>query len=119
MSPDSIAFDLVLGLCQHQHRRIVLGIPAEEQRSLTFSDLTGAILKYNHQTQITEASEDVLTEIRQTLHHVHLPKLVSERPFNYGPKHQLVEPAEQLYLVHPTLSTILDADPSFESPMKL
>jgi len=63
MSEDSIAFDSVLDLCQNQHRRIVLGTLAEEQRSLTVNDLTKAILKYNHQMPITEASEDVLTEI--------------------------------------------------------
>jgi len=39
MSEDSIAFDSVLDLCQNQHRRIVLGTLAEEQRSLTVNDL--------------------------------------------------------------------------------
>jgi len=104
---------------QNQHRRIVLGTLAEEQRSLTLNDLTKAILKYNHQTPITEASEDVLTEIRLSLYHVHLPKLSSKGLINYDPERELVEPIEQFDQVQPTLSMILDADPSLEEPMKL
>ena len=94
MSEDSIAFDSVLDLCQNQHRRIVLGMLAEEQRSLTLNDLTKAVLKYNHQTPITEASADVLTEIRLSLSHIHLPKLVAEGLINYDPERQLVEPTQ-------------------------
>ena len=116
---ESIAFDSVLGLCQNQHRRIVLGTLAEEQRSLTLNDLTKTILKYNHHTPITEASEDVLTEIRLPLYHVHLPKLASEGLINYDREKELVEPTEQFDQVQPTLSAILDADPSLKVPMKL
>lgn len=119
MSEDSIAFDSVLDLCQNQHRRIILGTLAEEQRSLTLNDLMQAVLKYNHQTPITEVSNDVLTEIRLSLYHVHLPKLASEGLINYDPERQLVEPTEQFDQVQPTLSTILDVDPSLEAPMKL
>ncbi|WP_408960763.1 hypothetical protein [Natrinema sp. 74] len=119
MSEESRAFDSVLDLCQNQHRRIVLGTLAEEQRSLTLNDLTQAVLKYNHQTPITEASEDVLTEIRLSLYHVHLPKLASEGLINYDSERHLVEPTEQFEQVQPTLSTILDADPTLEAPMKL
>ena len=119
MSEDSIAFDSVLDLCQNQHRRIVLGTLAEEQRSLTLNDLTKVVLKYNHQTPITEASADVLIEIRLSLYHVHLPKLASEGLINYDPERQLVEPTEQLDQVQPTLSAILDAESSLEAPMKL
>ncbi|WP_224449311.1 DUF7344 domain-containing protein [Haloprofundus salilacus] len=119
MSEDSIAFDSVLDLCQNQHRRIVLGTLAEEQRSLTLNDLTKIILKYNHHMPITEASGDVLTEIRLSLYHVHLPKLASEGLINYDPEKELVEPTEKLNQVQPTLSTILDADSSLEAPMKL
>jgi hypothetical protein len=119
MSEDSIAFDSVLDLCQNQHRRIVLGMLAEEQRSLTLNDLTKAVLKYNHQTPLTEASKDVLAEIRLSLYHAHLPKLASEGLINYDPERQLVEPTEQLDQMQPTLSTILDADSSLETPITL
>ncbi|MFB1065030.1 hypothetical protein [Natrinema sp. H-ect4] len=119
MSEESSTFDSVLNLCQHQHRRIVLGLLAEEQRSLTLNDLTQAVLKYNHQTSITEASEDVLTEIRLSLYHIHIPKLVSKGLINYDSERELVEPTEQFDQVQPTLSTILDADPTLEAPMTL
>ena len=115
----STAFDSVLDLCQHQHRRIVLGTLAEEQRSLTLNDLTKAVLKYNHQTPVTEASEGVLTEIRLSLYHVHLPKLAAAGLIDYDPERELVEPTEQFEQVQPTLSTILNADPSLEAPMTL
>ncbi|PGF14167.1 hypothetical protein CP556_24380 [Natrinema sp. CBA1119] len=119
MSEDSSTFDSVLNLCQHQHRRIVLGILAAEQRSLTLNDLTQTVLKYNHQTSITEVSEDVLTEIRLLLYHVHLPKLASEGIITYDPDRQLVEPTEQFKQIQPTVSTIIDDDPSLEAPIEL
>ena len=119
MSVDSLAFDSVLGLCQHQHRRIVLGVLAAEQRSVTFNDLTQAILKYNHQMPITEASEDVLTEIRLSLYHVHFPKLAAAGLINYDTEKELVEPAEQFGQLQPTLSPILDADPTLEMSIEV
>ena len=119
MVGNSVDFDSVLGLCQQQHRRIVLGTLVEEQRSLTLDDLTKAVLKYNHQTPITEASEDVLRETRLSLYHIHLPKLAAEGLITYDPEHHLVEPTEQLAQVQPTLSTILAADSSLEAPIEL
>uniref|UniRef100_UPI003D99F217 DUF7344 domain-containing protein n=1 Tax=Halomicrococcus sp. NG-SE-24 TaxID=3436928 RepID=UPI003D99F217 len=112
-------FDSVLSLCRNQHRRIVLALLTEEQRSLPLNDLTKTILTYNHQTTITEASEDVITEVRRSLHHVHLPKLASAGLINYDPERQLVEPTEQLDQMQPTLSPILDADSTLEAPMEL
>ena len=119
MSETSSTFDSVLNLCRHQHRRIVLALLAAEQRSLTLSDLTQTVLEYNHQASPTEVSEDVLTEIRLSLHHIHLPKLASDGPITYDPDRQVVEPTEQFEQVQPTLATILDADPTLETPIKL
>ena len=110
--------DSVLDVCRHQHRRIVLALLAAEQRSLTLSDLTQAVLKHNHQTSPTAVSEDVLTEIRLSLHHVHLPKLASAGLITYDPDQQLMEPTEQFEQVEPTLATILDADPTLEAPLE-
>ncbi|MFD1564570.1 hypothetical protein ACFR99_13555 [Haloarchaeobius amylolyticus] len=119
MTGSSAAFDSVLDLCQHQHRRVVLGILAEEQRSLTVDDLTQAILKYNHQTPITEAPEDVIAETRLSLHHIHLPKLAAEGFATYYSDRHLVEPTEQFEQVQPTVSTIIGADPTLETPIEL
>ena len=119
MSEKSLAFDSVLDLCQNQHRRIVLAILAAEQRSLSLDDLIQTVLKYNHHTAITEASEDVLEEIRLSFHHVHLPKLASNGLIAYDPDRQLVEPTEKFEQVQPTVSTILDADPVLEAPIEL
>lgn len=117
MSESSLAFDSVLDLCQHQYRRIVLGVLAGEQRSLTLDDLTRAVLKYNHQTPIAEASAHVLREIHVLLHHIHLPKLAAAGLINYDSEQHLVEPTEQLEQVQSTLFPILDADPTLEAPM--
>lgn len=53
------------------------------------------------------------------MNHVHLPKLAAEGLINYDPEKELVESTEQFEQVQPILSTILDADPSLEAPMKL
>lgn len=119
MSKDSPSFDSVLALCQHQHRRIVLGTLAEEQRLLTLNDLSKAVLKHNHQMPITEASEEVLNEIRVSLHHAHLPKLAAEGLIHYDSERQCVEPTDQFEQVQPMLSTLLAADPTLEAPIKL
>jgi hypothetical protein len=119
MTQDSIALDSILNLCQNQHRRLVLAIIAAEQRSLTLNDLTKSVLKHNHHTPITEVSEDVLEEIRLSLHHVHLPKLASEGLITYDPDRRLMEPTEQFEQVQPTLSTILEADPALKTPIEL
>ena len=119
MSGTTSAFDSVFDACQHQHRRIVLGLLTAEQRSLTLNDLTQTVLKYNHQASPTEVSEDVLTEIRVSLHHVHLPKLASNELVTYDPDQHLVEPTEQFEQVQSTLATILDADPTLETPIEL
>lgn len=117
MSEDSTAFDSVLDLCQHQHRRIALGTLAEEQRSLTLNDLTKTVLKYNHQTPITEVSEDVLSDVQLSLYHVHLPKLAAAGLIEFDPARQLVEPTEQLDQMQSILSTILEADSTLDTPM--
>ena len=75
MSETRSTFDSVLDLCRHQHRRVVLALLAAEEQSLTLNDLTQAVLKHNHQKSRTEVSEDVLTEGRLSLHHVHLTHL--------------------------------------------
>lgn len=118
MSEVCLPFDSVLDLCQHQHRRIVLGVLAEEQRSLTLDELTEATLRYNHRTPISEGSEGLSAEVRLLLHHDHLPKLAAEGVITYDPERQLVEPTDRLTQVQPTLSTILDADPTLKTRME-
>lgn len=119
MREESAAFDSILDLCQHQHRRIVLGVLTAEQRSLSLNDLTQTILKDNHQTPGTEASSDEITEVRLSLYHGHLPKLAAEGLIEFDPERQLVEPTTKLERVQPTLSTILDADPNLRVPTEL
>jgi hypothetical protein len=119
MSETRSTVDSVFDLCQHQHRRIVLGILATEQRSLTLNDLTKTVVKYNHQASPTAVSKDVLRGVRLSLHHVHLPKLASDGFVTYDPDRWLVDPTEQFEQVEPTLATVLDADPTFETPIEL
>ena len=119
MGGTTSAFDSILDLCRHQRRRIVLATLAAEQRSVTLNDLTQTVLEYNHQASPTAVSEDVLTEIRCSLHHKHLPKLASDALVTYDPDQRLVEPTEQFEQVEPTLATILDADPTLETPIEL
>ncbi|WP_224333834.1 DUF7344 domain-containing protein [Haloprofundus halobius] len=119
MSRDSIAFDSILNLCQNQQRRIVLAILVAEQRSLTLDELTKTVFEYNHRTPLTEVSVDVRAEIRLSLYHVHLPKLASEGLISFDSDRQLVEPTEQFEQGQPTVSTILDADPTVEVPIEL
>ena len=119
MKETRFTIDSILDVCRHQHRRIVLALLAAEQRSLTLTDLTKTVLQYNHQASPTTVSADVLTEIRLSLHHNHLPKLASEGLVTFDRDRQLVEPTEQFEQVEPTLATILDADYTLETPIEL
>ncbi|PSQ15699.1 hypothetical protein BRD00_13620 [Halobacteriales archaeon QS_8_69_26] len=119
MSETRSTIDSIFDVCQHQHRRIVLALLAAEGRSMTLNDLTKSVLEYNHQASPATVSEDVLSEIRLSLHHVHLPKLASEGYITYDPDRQFVEPTEQFEQVQPTVSTILDVDPTLETPVEL
>ncbi|WP_306058990.1 DUF7344 domain-containing protein [Natronococcus wangiae] len=119
MNESSIEFDAVLDLCRDRHRRIALAVFEEEQRSLTVNDLTKTILKYNHQTPVTEVSEEALTEIRVSLYRVHIPKLESVGVIEYDPERQHAEPTERFDQLRPYLSAIIDLDPTLEEPVTL
>lgn len=119
MGEDSIELDTLLDLCGDQHRRIVLATLATEQRPLTIRDLTMTILEHNHQTTVAEASEEAVTRILSSLHHVHVPKLECVGVVDYDPERQLVEPTERFGLLEPALSAILDADSDIEEPITL
>lgn len=113
------AFDTLLDLCGNQHRRIILAVLAEEQRSLTVHDLRGTILKYNHHTPVTEASEEMLAEIRCSLYHTQIPKLESAEIIEYDSERELVEPTEEFDRLQPSLSAICGLDPDLEEPLEL
>lgn len=119
MKEESADFDSVLDLCRDQHRRIVLAVLTAERRALTLDELTEAVLEYNHQTPMTEVSEDVMARVHLSFHHVHLPKLASEGLIDYDPEAQLVEPTERFDQVQPMLGTVLDADPALDLPVEL
>jgi len=119
MSKTHSTVDSVLDVCRHQHRRIMLALLAADGRSLTLNDLSRTVLEYTHQASPTAVSEDLLSEIRLSLHHVHLPKLASDGLVTYDPDRKLVELTEGFEQVEPTLATVLDADPTFETPIEL
>lgn len=110
MGGSSIDFDTVLDLCRDKHRRITLAVLADQQQSLSLTDLTKAIVKHNHDTPLTEVSDETVTRIRITLYHIHIPKLVEAGLVEYDSQRQLVEPTMQFDQIEPLLSPILDAD---------
>lgn len=116
---EALSFDSVLDLCRNQHRRIVLALLAEEQRSVTMNDLTETILAYNHHAPVTEASEEVITEIQCQLHHMHLPRLASAGLIDYDTERRSLEPVGDLDQRVPGLPQILDADPDLQRPVEL
>jgi hypothetical protein len=117
MTVDSTTFDSVLDLCQHQHRRIVLGRLAAEQQALNLDNLAMTILKYNHPTPLKKTFQDAKAGINLSLTHVHLPKLAATGLITYDPEKEFVEPTEQFEQMRPILSSILAADPQLETPM--
>jgi len=119
MKEAAIDFDTVLDLCRDPHRRIVLAVLIEEQRSLTVNDLTKTILKYNHQMPITEVPKEELTKVQLSLQHVHIPKLEMEGVIEYDQKRQQVEPTERFDQLQPHLSAIIDLDPGLEKTVVL
>ncbi len=83
------------------------------------NDLSKVILKYNHQTPVTAASEAVLAEIRLALSHEHIPRLASAGVVEYDPERQHVVPTERFDQLQPSLFAIVDADPDLQRPVEL
>jgi len=119
MSDPDPTFDSMLDVCRNQHRRIILGLLLAEQRSVTLNDLTQTVLKYNHHIPRTEAAEELVTGTRIAIHHKHIPKLASEGLISYDPDRERVAATDQLGVVQPIVTTILDADPELEAPIEL
>lgn len=119
MSRSSLEFDAVLDLCGNQHRRIVLGVLADQQRTLTMDDLTKAIVKHNHHTPLTEVSGETVSQIKTSLDHVHIPKVEAAGLIEYDSGRQLVEATERFERFEPHISEILDADPGLAPPLDL
>lgn len=86
---------------------------------MTLNELTRTVVKNSRDSSRTEISDDVLTDVRTSLYHNHLPKLSSEGLITYEPDTERVETTEQLGRARPTVSMILDADPKLETPIKL
>lgn len=109
----------MLELCVDEYRRIILAALAAEQRSLTVNNLREIIVTYDHHLSVTDASEEILTEPRVSLHHIHIPKLESAGVIEYDSERQLVEPTEQFNELQPYLSAILRIDPNLDEPIEL
>lgn len=119
MKEGAIDFETVLDLCRDPHRRIVLAVLEEEQRSLTVNDLTRTIVKYNHHRPITEVPEEELMRIQISLYHVHIPKIEMEGVIEHDRERQRVEPTGRFDQLQPHLSAILDFDAGIEEPVTL
>ena len=119
MNRSSSEFDTVLDLCEDKHRRFVLTVLAEQQRSLTMDDLTKMAVKRNRHTRPTAVSGEIVTRVKTGLHHVHIPKLEEAGLIEYDSERQLVEPTAEFDRMEPYLSAILGADPELAtSPWK-
>jgi hypothetical protein len=102
--------DTVLDICEHKHRRVVLAALANQQQSNSINYLVNAIIKHNHHTPPTEATNLTVTQIQTGLHHVHLPKLAEAGFVQYDLERQVVEPTAQVGREKSYLSTILAID---------
>lgn len=114
-----MTLDTTLELCGDEYRRIILAALAAEQRSVAVNDLRKIILDYNNHSPVTDTSEEILTELQVSLHHIHIPKLESAGVIEYDSKRQLVEPPEQFNMLQPYLSAILRIDPGLDSHVEL
>lgn len=119
MSKEEIGFDTALEVCGDRHRRIVLAMLAEEGRALTVRDLAQAIIRYGHDLQPDEVDGEVYANAQAGLHHRHLPKLTKAGVIDYDRKRHLVEPADQLDQLWPSLSTIIALDQELSLPLEL
>lgn len=113
----SIEFDAVLDLCRHEHRRIVLAVLEDRQRSVTVDDLAKAVVERDYHAPSTEVGDETVTRIETTLHHLHLPKLDGAGVVEYDPERRLAEPTAQFDRIEPHFSAIIDADPALAAPL--
>lgn len=112
-------FDLLIDLCGDRHRRIVLGVFADQKRSLTTADLAKTIAKHERQAPLTQISEEECKQLHALLDQHHIPKLEEAGLVEYDREARRVEPTEQFDRVAPHVTNILEIDPHIDPPVEL
>lgn len=112
----STGFDVVLDLCRHEHRRILLAVLAAEQESFSLDELVTAIVHHNHHADLEEIPDGTVAQIQRSLHHDHLPRLQAAGLIEYDTDAHEVECTDEFGSIQPHLSSILAADPVLEVP---
>lgn len=119
MEKGPVTFDTVLDLCGDFHRRIILGVLASEQRTLTLQDLVKAIAKQNHHVSSNEVSGEVSTQLHRSLYHIHIPKIAAAGLVEFDTERELVEVTPRFDPIRDSFESVIDADPQLELPLGL
>ena len=95
-------------LCRDRHRRLVLSILMEDERTMTVNDLTKSVAVREHGEQITDISSKTVVSTYCLLSHVHVPKLVDSNVLRYDRERDLVEIGDGFSTLKPLFSRIID-----------
>lgn len=116
MMVGTIDFDAVLELCQHEHRRLVLGVLAEERRAMSVGELAEAVGAPEGDAAPRDGPEAGHDRIRAGLHHRHLPRLEAVGLVEYDDGRNVVELTDEFDRVEPSVSAVLEAGPAVVEP---
>jgi HEPN domain-containing protein len=112
-------FDLLLDLSRDRHRRIVLGIFADQQRRLTIADLVKTILRHDREEPLIQVSGEEFKQIRSLLHHSHIPRMEKADFVEYDRETRRIKPTEELLQIAPHVIDLLEIDPDIDTPVEL
>jgi len=104
------SLNMVLDVCGHKHRRIVLATLASKPQSTSITELIDAVLKYNHHVPPKDVDDETAKRIHVSLHQVHLPKLADTGFIQYDVERKVVEPTAEVGREDSHLSAILAMD---------
>lgn len=102
------SIDGVFDLLAHQRRRAALACLVDHSKAIALADLAEDVAVRENEEPITEIPKAEIQEIRLTLHHQHLPKLVEAGAVEYDQQRDLVWKADSADLVERILSPTAD-----------
>lgn len=74
----------------HSHRRYALHYLNEAAEPLALTELAEAIADWETDSPESEIADEVVEDVRTTLHHIHIPKLVEGDLVQYDQEQDLV-----------------------------
>lgn len=102
-SLEALSVDAVFDILANQRRRYVLHCLQRYEDPMAVADIADKIAMWEHETDITEISEEEVKSVSTSLDHTHIPKLVDADVVEYDQERDVVALSEDADELIPVL----------------